>query len=147
MPTTDRLFLDTNVLLAATDEDRSTHREALVTINERPAAGTVLYLSGQVLREYLVVATRPVSANGLGLSISDAVTNVDAFGSRATLLEETEAVSRTLRQLVGAKAIAGKRIHDANVVATMSTHGIHTLITENVQDFVLFDDIDVLPLV
>lgn len=38
-----------------------------------PASGSVLYTSGQILREYLVVATRPVHHNGLGLARPDAV--------------------------------------------------------------------------
>lgn len=142
----DRLFLDTNVLLAATDEDRASHVGALAALNDRPSTGTSLYLSGQILREYLVVAIRPVAANGLGLTRSHALANAEAFAGRATLLQETAAVSQTLRHLVATRSIHGKRIHDANVVATMSTHGILALLTENIHDFAAFTDIHVVPL-
>ena len=36
----------------------------------------------------------------------------------------------------------GKRLHDANIVATMSIHGIRTLVTQNPGDFAPFDEID-----
>ena len=38
-----------------------------------PANGVELFLPTQVVREYLVVATRPEKINGLGLAIEDAV--------------------------------------------------------------------------
>jgi predicted nucleic acid-binding protein len=64
----DRVMLDTNVLLAATDESRPEHRDALTVVNDWAARRTDLYTSGQILREYLAVATRPAGKNGLGLS-------------------------------------------------------------------------------
>ena len=52
-------MLDAFVLLAATDEARAEHRDALTILNEWTAGGTTLCTSGQILREYLAVATRP----------------------------------------------------------------------------------------
>ncbi|HEY5878396.1 MAG TPA: PIN domain-containing protein, partial [Nakamurella sp.] len=75
-PAADRAVLDTNVLLAATDESTIEHADAVAALNYWPASGLVLYTSGQILREYLVVATRPTAVNGLGLPIADAVDNV-----------------------------------------------------------------------
>ncbi len=66
-PGADRVVLDTNVLLAATDEERPDHQDAVVSLNEWPASGVVLYTSGQILREYLAVATRSVEHDGLGM--------------------------------------------------------------------------------
>ena len=37
--------------------------------------------------------------------------------------------------------LRGKRIHDANIVATMAVHGIHILLTQNGADFAPFNDI------
>lgn len=131
----DRAFLDTNVLLAATDEDRADHRAATRVLNDSSALGVTLYLSGQILREYLVVASRPMDRNGLGLPMSSALANVDAFLGRTTVVEETLAVAARLRSLLAATACSGRQVHDANVVATMVVHGIGTLITENISDF------------
>ena len=139
-PDADRVLLDTNVLLAATDETRTEHGDALETINIWPASGMVLYCSGQILREYLAVATRPVDLNGLGMSRTDAVSNVRALRSRLNLLAEDVKVSDRLLQLLDAVDCTGKQLHDANVVATMLVHGIDTVVTINVGDFARFED-------
>ncbi len=75
----DRAVLDTNVLLAATDQARERHMQALAALNVWPASGLVLYTSGQIMREYLAVATRPVDRNGLGMGRRDAIANVRAL--------------------------------------------------------------------
>ena len=43
--------------------------------------------------------------------------------------------------------IAGKQVHDANIVATMLVHGITQVLTHNITDFARFSSlITVLPL-
>lgn len=138
IPVVERAVLDTNVLLAATDEARVDHEQALVALNDWPAAGAMLYSSGQILREYLAVATRPVTANGLGLSRPDAVANVRAFRARLTVLGEDRRVSEQLLQLLDRVACSGKQVHDANIVATMLVHGVGTVVTANTDDFKRF---------
>lgn len=136
----DRVLLDTNVLLAATDEGRSEHARALAALNEWPAAGVALYTSGQVLREYLCVATRDVAQNGLGLAQSDAVANALALRARLRVLEEHVKVVDRLLELLGTIDCRGKHVHDANVVATMLVHGVETIVTANTADFARFED-------
>ena len=65
------LFLDTNILLAATDESRHNHLLASRLLAASGSLGCRCALSGQIIREYLVVATRSVEANGLGLDAAD----------------------------------------------------------------------------
>ncbi|MGH9302897.1 MAG: type II toxin-antitoxin system VapC family toxin [Acidimicrobiales bacterium] len=139
-PVADRAVLDTNVLLAATDEGRHEHEEAVAAINVWPASGLVLYTSGQILREYLAVATRPIGKNGLGMARSDAVANVRALRPRLNLLAEHSKVSDCLLQLLEAVECTGKQVHDANVVATMLVHGVDTIVTMNVDDFARFGE-------
>jgi toxin-antitoxin system PIN domain toxin len=136
----DRLLLDTNVYLAATDEGRAEHHRALAALETWPAVGTALYTCGQVLREYLSVATRPAAANGLGLPQRDAVTNVRALQSRLRFLAENDKVVEQLLGLLARVECAGKQIHDANLVAIMLTHGIDTIVTMNAEDFTRFGD-------
>lgn len=135
----DRVLLDTNVLLAASDTGRQEHAKARDALDEWPAHGTALYCSGQVLREYLAVATRPQDGNGLGLNQKDAVANARAFSGRLRVLAEDEKVRDRLLALLGEVQCAGKQVHDANVVATMLAHGIETIATLNVDDFVRFE--------
>ncbi|PZS03333.1 MAG: hypothetical protein DLM56_09570 [Pseudonocardiales bacterium] len=137
-PVADRAVLDTNILLGATDESREDHEDAIAAINVWPASGVVLYTSGQILREYLAVATRPVDHNGLGMTQPDAVANVRALRARLNLLSEDVKVSERLLELLDTIECRGKQVHDANVVATMLVHGIDTVVTLNVDDFARF---------
>jgi predicted nucleic acid-binding protein len=134
-----RAMLDTNVLLAATDEGRTQHDQALGIVNDWPGRGTTLYTSGQIIREYLAVATRPAEKNGLGMRLADALANVRAFRARTSLLAEDGKVADRLLTLLGDIACGGKQIHDANVVATMLVHGIDTIVTINLVDFSRFE--------
>jgi predicted nucleic acid-binding protein len=76
------ILVDTNVLLSATAPLRPLHRAALTVLNDWPNQGMVLATTSQVLREYLVVETRPAEVNGLGLGVDDALSNVAAFRGR-----------------------------------------------------------------
>jgi predicted nucleic acid-binding protein len=134
-----RAMLDTNVLLAATDEGRAQHNQALGIVNDWPGRGTTLYTSGQIIREYLAVATRPAEKNGLGMRLADALANVRAFRARTSLLAEDGKVADRLLTLLGDISCGGKQIHDANVVATMLVHGIDTIVTINLVDFTRFE--------
>ena len=142
----ERIMLDTNILLTATDESRPGHetaREIIATSGDR---GHGLCVSGQIVREYLVVATRSAERNGLGLSATHATSNTDAFLRFVQLQDESEAASEKLIELCRSYDLQGKRIHDANIVATMLTHGIGFLVTLNTRDFVSFGEINLLTL-
>lgn len=129
------LFLDTNVLLSASTPARPLQRQALSALEDLPNRGVLLCTSGQVLREYLAVATRTLDENGLQLKPEAALDNVDAFRARMRLLEENVTVLDALETLLRETSCSGKRVHDANVVATMIAHGVEQLLTANVADF------------
>jgi predicted nucleic acid-binding protein len=135
----DRVMLDTNVLLAATDESRAEHPDALKVLNDWAAGPTDLCTSGQVLREYLSVATRSPKHNGLGVNLPDALGNVRAIRGRTTLLAEDSKVADRLLGLLADVECRGKQVHDANLVATMLVHGIGTVVTMNLEDFARFE--------
>jgi len=134
----DRAMLDTNVLLAATDAGRAEHDQALEIVNDWPGRGTTLYTSGQIMREYLAVATRPAERNGLGLKLADALANVRALRARTNLLAEDGKVADRLLALLDHIECGGSQVHDANVVATMLVHGIDAVVTINLDDFTRF---------
>ncbi len=134
--TVDRpVLVDTNILLTATAPNRPFYQAALTVLNEWPNRGIRLLTSGQVLREYLAVATRPASLNGLGLSVVLALENLQRMRRRMRVLEETVATASQLARLVSDGLCSGKQIHDANLVATLLTSGEGRLITANVRDF------------
>ena len=129
------VFLDTNILLTAVTPFRPLYSAAVTVLNDWPANGRELFASGQVLREWLVVATRPIEVNGLGLSLEDALHDISAFRSRLILLEETESVATRLVELVAKYASVGKQIHDTNILATALTYEVESILTCNAADF------------
>lgn len=141
--TGETFFVDTNVLVSVTDRGRAHHARALHLLEALPATGGHLVWNGQVLREYLVVATRPVEVNGMGLPAGRALENVRAFRERLHLLSEEPAVAASLEVLVGRYGLSGRRIHDANIVATMMVHGIEICLSDNPADFAEFREIQV----
>lgn len=142
----DLLFLDTNILLTATDESRVHHELARDVITLQQRIGLHLGISGQIIREYLVVATRDAEVNGLGMEPADAIKNVQAFNERLLFFDETEAGSIRLRHLTNSYRLIGTRIHDANVVATMLSHGISKIVTESRADFSVFSEVETIDL-
>lgn len=136
-------FIDTNVLLTATDASRSDHAAALSFLEAALEGRQRLFASGQILREYLVVATRPTEVNGLGLNPAEALENIQEFQNCVQRLDENIDVTMQLFALIQTHQLKGKRIHDANVVATMRAHGLVRLRTSNAGDFTPFKGIKV----
>jgi predicted nucleic acid-binding protein len=134
MAVAERILVDTNILLEATDERRSYHREARAFI----ASYRGLVFPAQVLREYLVVATRPTSANGLGLSLDHALANVAEFRRVIRLLGESRPLLPTLLRLLAAVPCRGTQIHDAHIVASAMVHRVKTIVSLNVDNFARF---------
>lgn len=132
--TSGRALLDTNVLVDATDLKRPRH-QAVMTLLEQESH---LVISAQVAREYLVVATRPARANGLGLSLVQALANLGEYRRVARMLPEEKPLLPALLKLLQAVPAEGWLLHDAHLVATMQVHGVKTLITSNPADFSRF---------
>jgi len=138
------IFLDTNVLLAATDSSRQEHADCHALLEAGLQGKQSLFISGQVIREYLVVATRPSEVNGFGMSTDQALNNVAQMKQCLQVLDETAEVSNRLTKLVARYELTGKRIHDANIVATMLENGIKQLKTLNFSDFECFEDLSII---
>ncbi len=128
--TVDDVLIDTNVLLEATDERRRHHADAVALLE----SGAALTVSAQVIREYLAVATRPVTANGLGLSMADALANVREFRREIRLLPEERPVLPSFLGLLARIPCSGKRVHDAHIVATAVAHRVRTIVSLNPGD-------------
>lgn len=135
------VVVDTNVLLTATHVPRPWRSQALIVLNEWPNRGIRLLTCGQILREYLVVATRPADVNGLGLRIDQSLENVEAFLGRMDLVEEGPESFAQLAWVLRTTECSGKQIHDANLVAIALARGAQGLVTANPKDFERFSDL------
>ena len=128
------MFLDTNVLVRAQYEAAPTHSLARHRIAEAGASGETLYISRQVVREYLATVTRPQPWSPPE-TMDNALRHVAEFEMTFEILEDGPRVADRLVMLCRDVPLGGKQIHDANIVATMLAHGERRLLTFNAADF------------
>lgn len=135
---TDRVVLDSNVLIAALDDSRPGHLAARMIIESDPRA---LAITGQNLREFLSTMTRPRESNGYGLAGERAVADWTEITSTLEFVPETSGSQRLLESLVSNGRATGKQVHDANLVAVAVDQGASTLITANLRHFERFAEL------
>jgi len=128
-------LVDTNVLLRTVHRSAIEYPFAVKAVSSLLERGESLFLTAQVLIEFWSVATRPVTVNGFGWSPEIVVTEIDQLIDQFPLLEETSEVFTRWLQLVTARGIRGKQVHDTRLVAVMQTHGVTHLLTFNIEDF------------
>lgn len=132
-------LLDSNILIRwvqPADLDYPIVQEALEILARN---GSVLCYTSQNLGEFWNACTRPVDRNGFGLSPEETDKRASLFESRLRLLPDNLAVHLEWRRLLLAHRISGVQVHDARLVACMRVHGVHSILTFNVRDFVRFD--------
>lgn len=137
----DPIFLDTNILVYASWAPDPRHSHARAVLEAYEAAGTPLFISRQVLREFLATLGRPRT----GIRIPTLTNQVRQFEQRYQLIEDSAAVTEMLLTLLDQGL--STQIHDTNIVATMHVAGIRRILTNNPSDFASFADlIDVVAL-
>jgi predicted nucleic acid-binding protein len=95
----------------------------------------VVYITAQCLIEFRNFATRPKSANGLGLTPSAAAAVAALYEAEFPLLPETPDIFPAWKTLVHAASVIGKQVHDARLAAVCQVHSIDHILTFNVQHF------------
>jgi predicted nucleic acid-binding protein len=128
------VFIDTNVLIYATRRTASEHAAAQAALARLEGEGRSLWISLQILREYLAAVTRP-QVTSPALSMETAIADVRRFRQVFHVAEDRPVVLDRLLTLLGAHYGAGRQVHDTNIVATMLEHGISRLLTFNAADF------------
>ena len=66
--------------------------------------------------------------------------DVERLAATFQMLEDGPLVTEALVALCRDVPVAGRQIHDANIVATMLVHGVRQLATFNVADFRRYGD-------
>lgn len=133
------LFIDTNTLVYANVLEAPFHKNALAAITAALEDERELWISRQVIREYLATLTRP---QVFGVVPKQVVLNqVSQFLEQFNVADDNRVVTEKLLNLMTHYEIGGKKIHDANIVATMLAYGIPAILTHNTNDFERFGDI------
>jgi len=143
----DHVFVDTNVLVYAQTTSSPLHPAATARLQSLVAAGHPLWISRQIMREYLAAMSRPGTLTSPP-TMATLVKNVQDFEKQFNVAEDGPTVTGSLLSLLLAVACSGKQVHDANIVATMLAQGITRLLTHNTSDFSRFHAwISVIPVV
>lgn len=142
----DPVFIDSNVLVYASVAEAPLHGIANATLRRLRQEGSELWISHQILREYMVSLTRPGTFKSPP-SQSILIKTVQNFQTTFRMTTDF-GMTDALLTVLGRVSVVGKQIHDANVVATMHCNGLKNLLTHNVDDFRRYSTfITVLPLV
>jgi len=143
----DAVFVDTNILVYSKQQFSPFNAIAVARLEELISQGAQLWTSRQVLREYLVVMSRPGGLTA-PVPMTGLVQDIGEFSANFLLAEDSASVTQELLLLLTQVAIGGKQVHDANIAATMVAYRIPRLLTNNAGDFARFGNrITVLPLV
>ncbi len=116
-------------------------RRAVITIRRQ---GEEICLVPQNIIEFWAVATRPITSNGLGLTIAETQYEVRKFKRLFTIHSDEPEIFAEWENLVLKYNVSGKNVHDTRLVAAMLTHNITHLLTFNVKDFKRFSEINVI---
>jgi predicted nucleic acid-binding protein len=138
------VLLDTNILGRMVEVGHPQHRLAHDAADALGRRGDVLYLVPQGLYELWAVATRPLTANGLGFTPNQAAAELARLQTLFPLLSDTPAIFPEWQRLVVAHQVSGKVAHDARLVAAMTVHGLTHILTFNTQDFARYPGITAL---
>jgi predicted nucleic acid-binding protein len=128
-------LIDTSILARLANATDAQHAVAARAVLELHRRGELLHVTPQVFVEFRSVATRPVAANGPGLSAVDTETQAAIFEARFPLLAETPDIYPAWKALVSVLGVIGKQVHDARLVAVCHVHSVTHLLTFNVSHF------------
>ncbi len=129
------VLVDSNVLLRSLEPSHPDHDFAVrATLSLRRQQRQPVIVP-QCVYEFYVVATRPISVNGLGLEPAAAVADLDDFLGLYRLLRDDNSTLEAWLNLLATHSVRGKTAHDARLVASMLRHGVRQLLTFNVGDF------------
>ena len=138
------VLLDSNILIHYASPTDAAHPVIVSALMALQAAGFAPRLVPQTLCEFWVVATRPTTARGLGLSVTECDSLVSAVETVFPLLPDKPDLLAEWRRLVVAHDCKGKAAHDARIVAAMNLHGVMRVMTLNVADFTRYPALIVL---
>ena len=113
-------LLDTNILLRLIDpfsQDHAVVKQALFVLSQSEDWQVVIV--PQSIIELWAVATRPISANGLGYSLEKTRFEVADLLTRFDMRKDAPEIFDAWLEMVTKYNVSGKQVHDTKIVAAM----------------------------
>jgi predicted nucleic acid-binding protein len=137
-------MVDTNIFCRMALPNHPQNAVAVEAVWKLRFDGAALVVCPQVLYEIWAVATRPLSANGLGMTDERAFEELDFIEKEFHVIEgESPMVKIVWRDFIRRHTARGKQAHDAHLAATLFTNRIDKLLTFNADDFRRYTEITV----
>lgn len=128
-------LIDSDILLRRARKTDAKYPLVTSALDNLRDDGEVMNIVPQNVVEVAAVFTRPVAANGLGLSSADAEHELQVIEALFPVLPDTPEVYRHWRRLFVSPGALGRQVYDMRLVAAMYAHGLTHLLTINVDDF------------
>ncbi|MDB5387185.1 MAG: hypothetical protein JWM11_2831 [Planctomycetaceae bacterium] len=138
-----KLLLDTNILLRMAQTASPDHFTSKSAVLKLAQAQVVLCVVPQVIYEFWVVATRPITANGLGMDVLTAERSILGIIQNYFFLKDERGIFDNWRSRVVLNSVYGKPAHDARLIAAMARHNLSNILTFNTSDFARYSGIQV----
>lgn len=138
------VLIETSILVRQADAPSTHQATAVGAMATLASLGELLVIFPQNMVEFWAVATRPRSANGLGLSPADAEAERLRLETLFELLPDPPGLYARWVSLVNQFSVSGKPTHDARIAAAMLEHGITHVLTFNGADFQRFSALGII---
>lgn len=130
-----KIGLDTNILLRVSNRGDGQHQKVVDQLESFHVGGDELVICDQVLTELWVVATRPISANGLGATAQAVSDEIARLQSIFTVVPNSSDTFKVWLETVQQVQAVGARAHDVKLEVTYTLAGCQALYTLNQSDF------------
>jgi len=134
-------LIDTNILVRLVLPQDPLNVVATAALDELKRRGEKTCVAPQNLVEFWSVASRPVEANGLGMTPDQVNLEIARIEKMFRVLDDLASVYKRWKDLVTSHSVRGRQAHDARLVALMLEHEIGHILTFNVDDFTRYSEI------
>ena len=136
----DKLFVDTNILIYAVDEDSKYHGQSLHLIQHSEYN---LFLTSKNITEFFVALTRTSDIN---ISSRECLECLDSLLFYFDVIYPNQGSLVKLKYLIYKYNPSGLWIHDLEIISMAMEYEIFKIATKNVQDFEKVEEIEILTL-
>ncbi|HSI73604.1 MAG TPA: PIN domain-containing protein [Fimbriimonas sp.] len=133
-------LVDTNVWIRLAQAD-SPHRSISESALQHLRQVDELCVCAQVIIEFWAVASRPITSNGLGLSIGECDALVQGMLQICRMLHEPTDMSDRWLTFARKYGPVGKPCHDLRLVVLAEAHGVQRILSFNRADFARFGEV------
>lgn len=134
-----KYFIDTNILIYSTIENHihnKTAQKLLLSYDN-------LYISNQIIQEYINTITDKKKI-GVDIDLKTAFNNIDTFLNFIRIVNNHNISYSDIKKLAITNNIDKRKIFDLQIYLTMKLNDIDNIITYNVKDFKIFNDINII---